>query len=156
MAIEDIGNSSPSELKLNNHSITFLKETAKWTGFLSIIGFIGIGLMVIGALFFGSMIASLSSMGSSGIDGAVGGSFITILYLLFAVLYFFPVYYLYKFSGNMKSALAAKDEDTLTNAFEYLKSHYKFMGILTIILLSLWVLSILLGLLGLAAASGSF
>tara|TARA_R110002073_G_scaffold8207_1_gene45566 strand:- start:17365 stop:17835 length:471 start_codon:yes stop_codon:yes gene_type:complete len=156
MAIEDIGNSSPSELKLNNHSIAFLKETAKWTGFLSIIGFIGIGLMVIGALFFGALLSSLSGMGSAGLGGAVGSGFITVIYILFAVLYFFPVYYLYKFSANMKRALAAKDEDTLTKAFEYLKSHYKFIGILTIILLSFYVLMFLLGLLGLAAASGGF
>jgi len=149
MAIDDIGRSEPVGLSVNDQAIGFLKETAKWCSFLSIIGFIGIGLMVIGALFFGAMLASLSSMGASnGFDTAVGGGFITVLYLLMAVLYFFPVYYLYKFSVNMKRALQMKDEDTLTSAFEYMKSHYKYIGILTIVILSLYVLLLFLALLG--------
>lgn len=152
MAIEDIGGKSPDGLRVNNFAIDFLRETAKWAGFLAIIGFIGIGLMVIIALFFGAAMASLSSLGSGGMGGAIGGGFFTVIYLIMAALYFFPVYYLYKFSSNMKRALQLKDEDTLTKSFEYLKSHYKFIGILTIILLSFYLLLFLIGLLGAAAS----
>lgn len=152
MAIEDIGNNTPGELKLNESSRAFLKETAKWAHFLSIVGFVGIGLMVLIAFFGGAFFAYFSnSFGSS--SDLFGGAFFTIFYLLFALLYFFPVYYLFKFSGNMKKALQAKDEDTLTKAFEYIKSHYKFIGILTIILLSIYVLVFLFAIIG-GAASG--
>lgn len=152
MAIEDIGSNSPSQLKLNNLSIGFLRETAKWTNFLSIVGFVMLGFIVLGAIFGGALLASLSTVSEFGSGGAIGGTFITILYLIFAAIYFFPIYYLYKFSGNMKRALASKDEDTLTKAFEYLKSHYKFVGILMIIVLSFYLLILLFGLLGIAAA----
>jgi hypothetical protein len=151
MAIDDIGSKTPGGLRVNNHAVEFLREAAKWTGFLAIIGFIGIGLMVIGALFFGTILASLGGAGA-GLGGAVGGGFITVIYLLVAALYFFPVYYMYKFSVNMKRALQMNDEDTLTKAFEYLKSHYKFIGILTIVLLSFYLLLFLIGLLGAAAS----
>jgi hypothetical protein len=148
MAIENIGKSDPTELKLNNFAKDFLKETARWAGFLSILGFIGIGLLVIIALFFGTVATSLSNSFS----GAFGGGFITVFYLLLALLYFFPVYFLYQFSSNMKKALARSDQDTLTKGFEYLKSHYKFVGILAIVMLSLYLILFFIGILGAVAS----
>lgn len=153
MAIDDIGSNAPKQLTLDNHAVAFLKEIAKWSNFLSIIGFIVLGIMVLVALFGGALLASTASEFGGGTE-VVGGAFFTILYLLLALLYFFPVYYMFKFSRNMKAALQAKDEATLTKAFEYMKSHYKFVGILTIVLLSIYLLFFLLGLLGMAAASG--
>lgn len=153
MSIDDIGSSTPSGLKLNNYAKEFLKETAKWASFLSIIGFIGIGLMVIMALFFGTVFSSLSGFEDAGIGAELGGGFIMVTYLVMAVLYFFPVYYLYKFSVNMKKALYTNDDDVLATAFEKLKSHYKFLGILTIVILSLYILGFIIGFLGAATSS---
>lgn len=144
MSIEDIGSSSPSGLKLNNHAKSFLRETAKWTKFLSIVGFVGIGFLVLLA-FFGEIVASSLETSDSLSFSMEGGMYLTIFYLIFAAIYFFPVYYLYKFSNNMKKALEINDEDSLTAAFEMLKSHYKFIGILTIIGLSFYVLLFFIG-----------
>lgn len=149
MAIEDIGNSSPSELKLNNHSINFLRETVKWTNFLSIVGFVYTGFIVLIALFGGSAIASMSQLGGG---PAIGGTFIIVLYLILAVVYFFLSLYLNKFSNNMKTALRDKNEEVLTTAFENLKSHYKLLGIFTIVMLSLLILFMLLVFMGMAAS----
>ena len=41
------------ELQLDQPSINYLSEAARWSRFLSIIGFIYCGLMVIFGLFFG-------------------------------------------------------------------------------------------------------
>ena len=72
----------------------YILELARWGRFISIVGFIGVGLMVIGALFAGAFIAStVSSLGSASPFGSGGGIGITIGYLLVALLYFFPVYY---------------------------------------------------------------
>ncbi|MDT7832008.1 DUF5362 family protein [Flavobacteriaceae bacterium S356] len=151
MAIDDIGSDTPKGLTLNNQTLAFLREIAKWTNFLAIVGFIGIGLVVLMALFGGAFLASAASEFGGGTE-AVGGAFFTIIYLLVALLYFFPVYYLFKFSRNMKASLQSKDESALTKAFEYMKSHYKFVGILTIIMLSFYALIFLFGLLGFAAS----
>ena len=151
MAIDDIGSNAPKQLTLSDHALGFLRETAKWSNFLAIVGFIGIGLVVLMALFGGAFLASAASEFGGGTE-AVGGAFFTIIYLLVALLYFFPVYYLFKFARNMKAALQAKDEDTLTKAFEYMKSHYKFVGILTIVVLSIYAFIFLIGLLGFAAS----
>jgi FtsH-binding integral membrane protein len=135
---------SNSDLKLNSYAIGFLKETAKWVNFLAIMGFIGIGLIVIVALFAGAIFSSLPNNPY----GEISGGVITFTYLLIAALYFFPVLYMYRFADKMKTALARKNEDILTEAFMNLKSHYKFIGILTIVMLSLYALLFLLALIG--------
>lgn len=137
-------------LVIDWRSKEFLKETAKWTKFLAILGFVGIGLMVLGSLV---MLFAPSSLMSNG-DFPFGGKiFIMLLYLAFAVLYYFPISYLYQFSENTKKAIENNDNNAIRDAFEFLKSHYKFMGILTIILLSFYAIMIFIGLIGAGAAA---
>lgn len=142
-------------IRLNNLAKEVLKETSKWVNFLSILGFVGIGFIVLIALFAGTFLSALPSSG--GFESIIGGIGFTILYLLIAALYFFPVMYLYKFAKRLKTALIRNDEDQLAEAFTNLKSHYKFVGILTIIMLSFYVVMFLIAIIGgLAAASASF
>ena len=137
-------------LVIDWRSKEFLKETAKWTKFLAILGFVGIGLMVLGSLV---MLFAPSSLMSNG-DFPFGGKiFIMLLYLAFAVLYYFPISYLYQFSENTKKAIENNDNNAIRDAFEFLKSHYKFMGILTIILLAFYAIIIFIGLIGAGAAA---
>ena len=137
-------------LVIDWRSKEFLKETAKWTKFLAILGFVGIGLMVLGSLV---MLFAPSSLMSNG-DFPFGGKiFMMLLYLAFAVLYYFPISYLYQFSENTKKAIENNDNNAIRDAFEFLKSHYKFMGILTIILLSFYAIIIFIALIGAGAAA---
>ena len=137
-------------LVIDWRSKEFLKETAKWTKFLAILGFVGIGLMVLGSLV---MLFAPSSLMSNG-DFPFGGKiFMMLLYLAFAVLYYFPISYLYQFSENTKKAIENNDNNAIRDAFEFLKSHYKFMGILTIILLSFYAIIIFIGLIGAGTAA---
>ena len=137
-------------LVIDWRSKEFLKETSKWTKFLAILGFVGIGLMVLGSLV---MLFAPSSLMSNG-DFPFGGKiFMMLLYLAFAVLYYFPISYLYQFSENTKKAIENNDNNAIRDAFEFLKSHYKFMGILTIILLSFYAIIIFIGLIGAGAAA---
>jgi hypothetical protein len=63
-------------------------------------------------------------------------------------IYIFPLYYLHQFSVKLKKALTSKDDEVLANAFEMLKSHYKFVGVFTIIMLSIYILAGIVGLMG--------
>lgn len=129
------------ELQLNESAKGFLKEAAKWAYFLSILGYIGIGLIVLAAIFAGTLFAFMSNMSREmGHIGSLGGSFITALYLIIAALYFFPIYYLNRFASNLRDAFRDNDSETLAKSFEYLKSHYKFIGILAVITLCFYAL----------------
>lgn len=123
------------KLFMDEKSQKFLDETRKWTMFLAIIGFIFIGLIVLMGLIFG-LVGSFFGSYLGGFERIA----ILLVYILIGVLYFFPIYYLMKFSINMKNAIQQGKQQELTSAFEFLKSHYKFIGILTIVALSLYVL----------------
>ncbi len=131
------------ELQLNESAKGFLKESAKWAYFLSILGYIGIGLIVLAAIFAGALFAFIGNLSREmNHIGSMGGSLITALYLLIAAFYFFPVYYLNKFASNAKVALRDNDSKSLAASFEYLKSHYKFIGIMSLVILCLYALII--------------
>ena len=135
------------QLTLNGRSKSFIRETAKWAKFLSIVGFVGMGLLLIGSFFVGNIYKDLPQAQMLPFDMSI---FMTVYFIVIALIYFFPIYYLYQFSIKMKTALLTKNDDTLSDAFEVLKSHYKFIGVFTIIILSLYVLLFLVGILGAA------
>lgn len=144
------------ELHLNDSAKGFLKEAAKWGYFLSILGFIGVGFIVMAALLAGAIFTSIGSMMPGEIVGKFGSVFgimISVIYLLIAALYFFPIYYLNKFSSNLKLAITNNDSVRLANSFEYLKSHYKYIGIMALIMLSFYGL-FLLGAIVVAVGTG--
>jgi len=134
------------ELTITSASKRFLKETAKWAFFLSIIGFILIFLMLIFAIFANTIFGMAAQMQPGMPDNI--GMIMTVTYLVLAVVYFFPVYYLMQFANKMKKAIATKNDETLAKSFEMLKSHYKFLGVFTIITISLYVLLIIFSAIG--------
>lgn len=127
------------QLTINTKSKSFLKETAKWAFFLSILGFIGIGFMVLLGVFSSVIFNAIPQAKLVPFDLGLA---MTFTYLFLAIIYFFPVYYLMKFSTKMKQALATKNDETLADAFDVLKSHYKFIGVFSIITLSLYAMLI--------------
>jgi uncharacterized membrane protein len=139
--IDDYGNDSA--LSLTSTAMNFLKETAKWAKFLSILGFIGLGFMVLAALFLMTMGTNLSQVTGGGM--LVSSSFIGLFYIVIVLLYFFPLMYLYKFSNTVTDAILNKDKQRLEESLGFLKSHYKFIGIFAIVMIALYVLMFLFG-----------
>jgi hypothetical protein len=130
-------------LTLDPQSKRFLGETAKWGRFLSVIGFILCGLIVVGGIYFATIVKNSNNVfdrygGSTSQLQALGPA-VAIIYILMAVLYFFPCLYLNRFANKMTTALAAEDQGSMTTAFENLKSMFKFFGVLTIIIISIYV-----------------
>lgn len=127
-------------------SIQALRETRPWVLLLAVLGLIGTGLMllagvamaVMGAGFGASMPSSPAMPGFGGTGFFVG---IGILYLIMALLYFYPILKLLKFSGaisrlNRSGALADLEE-----ALRQQKSFWKFIGILAVVMIVLYVVA---------------
>ena len=134
------------ENQLTSVAVGFLQESAKWSKFMAIIGFIGIGLMVLVSLF---MAIGFNSMGASTIpELPFSMSVFSIIYVLFAAIYFFPVYYLYQYATKTSAALHSKNKQLLADGLENLKSHHKFLGIFTLIIISLYGLIFVFAILG--------
>lgn len=137
-------NFSKGEIRVTGEALENLRLTARWATFLAIVGFIGLGLMLLGAFAMFSMSSSRNSFSRySGND--FDGSVLAIIYLVMAVIYFFPIYYMYQFAMKMKKAIDEKDSMSFTESTGFLRNQYQFIGVITIIILSLYILLIVVG-----------
>jgi hypothetical protein len=128
---ESIAQPQPG-LELTPLSLVHFAGIRKWTYFFSILGFIFIGLMVVIAFSIGTIFSSVAG------DMPFPGFFFTGIYLLLALLYFFPVLYLYRFSAQAKKGLAEKNVQDMEMALGNLKAHYTFVGYMVVIMLILY------------------
>ncbi|MCB0430928.1 MAG: hypothetical protein H6585_08120 [Flavobacteriales bacterium] len=130
-----------TELSLSTVAADHLKRTAKWARFLSILGFVFIGLMVLVAFFAGGMMALAT-------QGMVNSSVVTIIYLMMAAFCFFPVYFLFSFSSKTLRAVDSYDATELGEALSNLRRYFQFIGILAAIYLGFMAIVILFSFLG--------
>ncbi|MBC7947226.1 MAG: hypothetical protein H7Y42_05050 [Chitinophagaceae bacterium] len=87
-----------------------LSDAARWAKFLAIVGFIFCGLIVLGGIFAGSMFESMSSgsryerFDNSDVEVSTKGlgAAAAVLYILIALLYFFPCLFLYNFANKIR------------------------------------------------------
>lgn len=100
--------------------------------------------MVIAAFAMGAIVNSVPGMNTAHLPGFV----FTLIYLISAAIYFMPVLYLFQFSQKMNAGLQGEDEAVITEGFRALKSHYRYMGIMMIVVMSLYALLIVFGVIG--------
>lgn len=152
-------NSSLFGLSIDATSKAHLTVAAKWAKFLAIIGFIVCGIIVLAGIFAGSLMSSFSSSQYGEFGGWTNlggfGALAAVFYVLIALLYFFPCLFLFNFAAKMKAALLADDQDTLNLSFQNLKKTFRFVGIVTIVVLSIYLLVFILGIIA-AATTSSF
>ena len=139
--MENNENTQPVEnlFTINSEIKGYLLETSKWGKFLAIIGYVGMGLLLLLGLAFIVGFSIFSSVSNVGFPMRIMG----LIYILISVVYYFPVNYLYKFSIQFKQGFNSNNQQTITSGFENLKKLFKFMGIFTIVLLSIYALIII-------------
>ena len=133
---------TPPEVKmeLNREALRSLHEAGGWATFLAILGFIMMGFIVLIGLFMGTVFSNMPKETPLPFPPQV----FTLIYVLIAAVYFFPIYYLFKFANLVRRGIVQRDSERVSSAFHYLKAHYKFVGILTIVGIALYFLFVLL------------
>ena len=100
-----------SKIELLDESVSNLNVIRKWTNFLAILGFIVIGIMVLvgftASLFF-------SRFPGGGLGRHFPGFLFGFIYLVFALINFFPIFYLFRFANYTKKALDKNSSSELT------------------------------------------
>lgn len=127
-------------LKITGEITSQLNDAGKWGKFLAIMGFIMMGFMVLAGFVMSIVMAFIPLPSNSPFP--FPPFLFGIFYLILAMVYLFPVLYLYRFSTGIKQAILLKNQDQLTRAFFNLKAFYRFIGILTIVFLALYPLLI--------------
>jgi hypothetical protein len=142
------------KVEIGQEALGYFDTTRKWTMFFAILGFIFLGLMIVGGLVAGTLIRKFTSgmsgmegmegMGSMGAAGGMASILMIIVMLITAVICFFPLFYLLKFSQHAKRAVATGDANEMTLAFKNIKSYWKYLGIFTIIMIAVYLIIFLI------------
>ena len=128
-----------------------LAGTKPWVRFISVLIFIGAGLMSLGALFIILMGGAISKASSNSMFSGGLGVGIAILYLLIAAFYIYPAIKLWKYASYIAILLNSGAEFDLEMALSQQRSFWKFVGIIMLIVLSLYALIAII-----AIAAGGF
>lgn len=132
-------------------TISHLQRTKPWVRFISVLFGIGAALMLVGAvgmLVTVFVVGQGRSMPGSGIPMLIP----CVMYFLLGLLYFYPARRLGYYSRNIRKLMDSHAYSDLEAALREQRRFWKFQGILTIVMISIWVLAILAALA--SAASG--
>lgn len=129
-----------SGFALSKSTVHLLNETGKWARFLSILGFTFLGFMVIGGLFLGTMAGSMGDELGLGISPVLLSS----VYVGVSALYFLPFLFLYRFGHRVSIAIKSGDNAVMNSAFESLRSHYRYFGIMAIVMIAVYIIMLFL------------
>ncbi len=142
-------------LSLDATSTSHLKETASWARLLAIVGMVMCVLMVLGGILASVAFSKVGELerdyGRSGYGSGASagmGAAIVVVYIIVALIYFFPCLFTLRFANYIKTAINANDQQALNEGLRNLKATFRYMGIITIIFIAFFVLGLLLGGLG--------
>lgn len=123
---------------------SYIYETAKWTKFLSIVGLVFAVFLALMAFSANAIIDALVVATPGNPLAQMGTAFLTVYFLSISLMLFYPSFLLFKYSNAATTAVLYADQENFTVAMKKMKSVFKFWGIIAIIVLSLYILSILL------------
>lgn len=121
--------------------IEHLRATKPWVRFMSIIMFISVGFMFLAGLL-------MMFMPSSGMGGIGFGPVVGFIYFIMGGLYIVPGYFLHQFASSIGDFLNGGGDSAMENALGSQKSFWRFVGILTLVVIGIYVLVFVFVILG--------
>jgi hypothetical protein len=140
-------------------TIAQLAGTKPWVRFISVMLWIGIGFMILGAIGLGAMMIFGLSQNKSGPLGGMEMVVIAVMYGLMAFLYIYPAVKLWAYANRIGSLSATHSVADLDAALTEQRRFWKFVAIMMIIMICLYLVFII-GMVGFGATaalkSGAF
>jgi hypothetical protein len=123
--------------------VRLLGQTKPWVRFMSVLGFIGTGLMAL----LGIVVMIAGGLGDK-VPAAMG-----LVYVVFGAIYIAPSIFLGRYAGSIARLVVDGSMESLGEAMGHQKSFWKFVGLLTAILLGLYAVILVIALVvGIGAA----
>jgi hypothetical protein len=132
-----------------------LTEASKWARFLAIAGMVFLGLIVVAGLVVAATASNdITEFDTPGYSPfSAFGPMVAVVYIIVALIGFFPLLYLLRFANKTKAALTSNEQEVLNTSFQNLKAYFRYIGILVIIWMALFVIGTLSAIIGAAAFS---
>jgi magnesium-transporting ATPase (P-type) len=137
-----------SKMELGAEILGSLNSIRKWTMFLSVLGFIFLGLIIVAGMATSIFLTTFKTREA---NLGIPESLMIIIFIIIGAIYFFPVFFLFRFSRNTRDAVQNRDIQKLTRGFRNLRLYFTYIGIMVIVVISIYVM-----LLFVAGASMSF
>ncbi len=125
-------------------TLAVLSATKPWVRFMSVLMWIGVVFMLLVAAGMG--IFSTLGAAKSFPTGPLGGAQFIIFAAFYGVLafvYIYPALKLWKYANRIGSLAASRSVIDLDAALNEQRSFWKFLGVMTIIMLSLYLVAII-------------
>jgi len=139
---ETMSDTKEKQPKLTPAMIESVKGIGPWTRFMSVLGFISVAFLIIGAAVMLGI-----SLFARNLGGAMPGGMMiamSILYVIIAILYVFPCLYLWGTAGAVVRMKKGDIPGGMETALAKQKSFWKFIGIVTIVFLVMYPIFIIL------------
>lgn len=121
--MEPTSEQSLFDTNMDQVSQEHLQTVVKWTRFISITGFVGLGLMLLAFAIAGSQLPGQFMRAFSMNFGAIAGV-VVVIFLLFIGLMVAWVYFLYKSSTQLNEGLRNRDSAQLADGFTSMKLYF--------------------------------
>jgi hypothetical protein len=119
------------DLSVDHYAANSLNETARWTKFISIVGLIGVALLLLCLLFAGTVITTLTSKMMPGFENYTGiiiSAFIVVVAILGLM-----VSLLYRFATNIKKGIETNDQELFNKGLGSLKIYFIISGVFAVL-----------------------
>jgi len=130
-----------TKIEFEHETLKYLDTIRKWAMFLAIVGFIFLGLVIVIGLVTGIFLSAFSiETFSNGLTRPL----VLVSLLSMVVVYFFSIFFLFRFSKITARAVHPFDKQELHIAIKNLKLYFVYQGILIIVGLSLYLAFLIL------------
>ncbi|MBK7712722.1 MAG: hypothetical protein IPJ37_18510 [Bacteroidales bacterium] len=129
-----------SKIDISPGTLRNLNTLRKWTMFLSVTGFIFLGLIIILGILTGTFFTAFNQ--SNKIPG-IPDLLVIAAFAGVALIDFFPIFFLYRFSKHLADFVTTQDRKSIHHAIRDIKRFFIFIGILVILLIAGYFSSLL-------------
>lgn len=116
-------------------AVELLRKTKPWVRFFSVLGILGILLMALGAVAM--FLLNFGPFRTMPLAARIG---MGAIYLVFAFLYVPPVLFLHRYASCIRNLMDENSFQNLENALRAQKSFWKYLGIMTVITMFIYIL----------------
>ena len=134
------------DIAIDAKAKSLISDIALWAKIVAIVGFVSYGISLIVA-FLGKNSMGQNDLGVVSRTSQIVGTLIVVIIGVIINLF------LYRFSIEAKNGVEGVNQGQLETGFNNLRTYFKILGILTIIIISIMALALLFG--GLAAMLNS-
>jgi len=123
------------QMNLDYDGGNILRETVRWSRFLSIVGIIVLSLCLLLFILAGKYLIPAVSRMVPGIESMenVAGALIMVVILVFVAIFGFLVYMLYRFSVLTRKGIEHQDQAVFAEGMKCLKLYFLVSGILAVL-----------------------